>query len=202
MSLPFNPNFSELTPNTNGEKITVDSIKNGFIDGNISLLSAQLRATNYLYEYHKKKQALLKKRLDWLSKKLGNDLLIPETKKMSVPKKTTDRIIEKLNSFEQNHGFLSEHVSLQQLAKEFGTNYNYLSKVINTEKGKNFSNYINQLRVTYIYHELADNSLYLKYTVKAIGQEIGFKSTECFSKAFYKKYGLYPSEYLRQLKGI
>ncbi len=175
-------------------------IENGPKEGNTSLLSAQLKATTYLYEYHKKKQAQLKKRLEWLSKQLGEKSLIPEKTKMSVPKKTSDRIIQKLSQFEQNNEFLSPEVSLQQLAKNFGTNYNYLSKVINVEKGKNFSNYINQLRVDYIYSELASNSLYRKYTVKAIGQEIGFKSTECFSKAFYKNYGLYPSEYLRELK--
>lgn len=200
MSLQFDSNSTNITPNTNGKKLGTMPIENGPKEGNTSLLSAQLKATTYLYEYHKKKQAQLKKRLEWLSKQLGEKSLIPEKTKMSVPKKTSDRIIQKLSQFEQNNEFLSPEVSLQQLAKNFGTNYNYLSKVINVEKGKNFSNYINQLRVDYIYSELASNSLYRKYTVKAIGQEIGFKSTECFSKAFYKNYGLYPSEYLRELK--
>ncbi|GAB5401571.1 MAG: hypothetical protein Aureis2KO_31560 [Aureisphaera sp.] len=200
MSLHFNSNYPDVTSTTNGKSIGTPATRNGSEAGNLSLLSAQLKATSYLYEYHKKKQAQLKKRLNWLSEQLGEDLLIPEKTKMSVPRKTSERIIEKLTVFENNKDFLSPDISLQQLAKRFGTNYNYLSKVINSEKGKNFSNYINQLRVDHIYNELSNNSLYRKYTVKAIGQEIGFKSTECFSKAFFKNYGLYPSEYLRQLR--
>ncbi|MDC8003349.1 helix-turn-helix domain-containing protein [Aureisphaera galaxeae] len=200
MSLQLNSSYPGVNHSSNGQNIGMDSTKNGPQVGNTSLLSAQLKATSYLYEYHKKKQAQLKKRLDWLSEQLGEDFLIPEKNKMSVPKKTSDKIVKKLMEFEKNKEFLSSDISLQQLAKSFGTNYNYLSKVVNSEKGKNFSNYINQLRVDHIYNELAANSLYRKYTVKAIGQEIGFKSTECFSKAFYKSYGLYPSEYLRELR--
>ncbi|MBX2829422.1 MAG: helix-turn-helix domain-containing protein [Flavobacteriaceae bacterium] len=196
MSLQLNSNYPGVTQNHNGS----DTVKNGVSIGNNSLLSAQLKATSYLYEYHRKKQAQLKKRLEWLSQQLGEDFLTPEKPKMSIPKQTSERIREKLMEFEHQKNFLSPDISLQQLAKSFGTNYNYLSKVVNKEKGMNFSNYINQLRVEHIHYELANNILYRKYTVKAIGQEIGFKSTESFSKAFFKNFGLYPSEYLRQLR--
>ncbi len=85
------------------------------------------------------------------------------------------------------------------MAKSFGTNSTYLSKVINLKKDKNFSQYINDLRIDYTIHLLKENPRIRKYTIKAIASECGFKSAESFSKGFYKKYGIYPSYYLKQL---
>jgi Helix-turn-helix domain len=83
--------------------------------------------------------------------------------------------------------------------KSFGTNSTYLSKVVNIEKKKNFSKYINDLRIIYAFDELKTNTTFRKYTIKAIAQECGFKSAESFSKAFYKTYGIYPSFYIKKL---
>ena len=94
---------------------------------------------------------------------------------------------------------MSQEITLNEVAKSFGTNSTYLSKVINLEKGKNFSHYINDLRIDYTVEELKDNLRFRKYTIKAIANESGFKSAESFSKTFYKKYGIYPSYYIKQL---
>jgi AraC-like DNA-binding protein len=66
--------------------------------------------------------------------------------------------------------------------------------------GKNFSHYINDLRIDFAIEELKENSTFRKYTIKAIANECGFKSAESFSKSFYKTYGIYPSFYLKQLQ--
>ena len=86
------------------------------------------------------------------------------------------------------------------MAKQFGTNSTYLSKVINLKKDKNFSQYINDLRIDYAIEQFEINTKFRKYTIKAIAGECGFKNAESFSKAFYKKWGIYPSYYLKQLK--
>ena len=39
-----------------------------------------------------------------------------------------------------------------------------------------------------------------KYTIKAIAGEFGFNTSESFSKAFYKKHGIYPSYFLSRLE--
>jgi AraC-like DNA-binding protein len=126
----------------------------------------------------------------------------PENHSMKIhgmPFQTYKDLKEKIQQFEQEKAYLSKGVSLPQLAKDFGTNYSYLSRVINSSKGKNFSKYINELRLVFIYRELKNNPVYRRYTIKAIGEEIGFGSAECFSKSFYMKFGLYPSEYLKNL---
>ena len=86
------------------------------------------------------------------------------------------------------------------MSKSFNTNSKYLSKVINTFKDKNFSNYINDLRIKYAIAELKKNPKFRKFTIKAIAQETGFNTTEAFSKSFYKVSGIYPSFFLKQLE--
>jgi len=69
----------------------------------------------------------------------------------------------------------------------------YLFKVINLNKDKNFTTYIHDLRIEYMFQELKDNEKLRKYTIRAIAVECGFTNAESFSKAFYKKYEIYPS---------
>ena len=109
-------------------------------------------------------------------------------------------ILNQLDLFESENKFLSKEVSLNEIAKSFETNSTYLSKVINLKKDKNFSQYINDLRIDYAINELEVNTKFRKYTIKAIANECGFKNSESFSKAFYKKYGIYPSYFVKQLE--
>ncbi len=109
-------------------------------------------------------------------------------------------ILEQLDQFEANNGFLSQDISQVKLSKSFKTNSTYLSKVINLKKDKNFSQYINDLRVDYFMKEIKVSEKFKKFTIKALANECGFKSAESFSKAFYKKHGIYPSYFLNQLQ--
>ncbi len=111
-----------------------------------------------------------------------------------------NEILDKLDFFESNTGFTKPKLTLSKLSKEFGTNPRYLSKVINTHKGKSFNNYINDLRINFVVEKLKSDFKFRKYTIKAIGNEIGFSSTEVFSKSFYKSTGVYPSYFLKQLE--
>jgi AraC-like DNA-binding protein len=109
-------------------------------------------------------------------------------------------ILEKLDRFERQHKYLDSEITLQNLAKKFKTNANYLSRVINLKLDKNFSLYLHDLRIVYAVEELLSNTSYRKYTIKAIAEECGYKSAESFSKAFYKVHGIYPSYYIKKLE--
>lgn len=116
-----------------------------------------------------------------------------------IGKEIVQDLLLKLEIFESNNEFLDSKVQLSFLAKKIKTNSRYLSIVINNYKQKNFTQYINDLRIDYIIHELNNNSVYRKYTIDGIAEEIGFKSGESFSKAFYKKTGIYPSLFIKNL---
>lgn len=107
-------------------------------------------------------------------------------------------ILENLQAFERERGFLITKITLHQFAKQLKTNTKYLSKVINTYKLKSFRSYINDLRIQYSIEELENNTDYRKYTVEAMAKESGFNTASSFSKAFQKKTGETVSSFLKQ----
>ncbi|PTX58828.1 AraC-like DNA-binding protein [Kordia periserrulae] len=120
--------------------------------------------------------------------------------KLDVPKDLANTILIGLNNFEENKGFLDANMKLSNLAELLGTNTNYLSKTINYYKGKNINLYLNDLRVDYAIHKIQEDSKFRNYTIRAIAKDVGFKSSETFSKTFYKKTGIYPSYFIKQLE--
>lgn len=160
--------------------------------------------------YYFRRQRLYKRRFEALMQQNGEpgnsgtgeaNKEEPSSQKSGLSEEIIREILGYLENFEERKGFLSQKVSLSDTAKGFGTNSTYLSKVVNIEKKKNFSKYINDLRIVYAFEELKTNATFRKYTIKAIAQECGFKSAESFSKAFYKNYGIYPSFYIKNLAG-
>ena len=108
-------------------------------------------------------------------------------------------IINKIELFEKNKDFLRKNITLDTLSKELDTNRDYLSKLINELKGKNFSQYLNQLRINYIISELKSNEKIRKYTIAAISEDIGFNNSESFTNAFKKITGTLPSYFIKLL---
>ena len=109
-------------------------------------------------------------------------------------------ILGKLKDFEKNKGFLEINLTSGMLAKKMNTNSKYLTKVIKYYHNKSFSPYINDLRINDIINRLKEGHKIRNYTIKAIAAEAGFNSAEVFSKAFYKKAGIYPSYFIKQIK--
>ncbi len=108
----------------------------------------------------------------------------------------------KLKGFENNKEFLDSSITLSSLAKLLNTNTNYLSKIINHDKGKNFSSYLNDLRIKYTIEKLKKDTKFMRYSIKGIAYEVGFNNETSFAKAFYKNTGLYPSYFIKQLKSF
>jgi AraC-like DNA-binding protein len=106
----------------------------------------------------------------------------------------------KLEQFENNKGFLRKNITVETLAKEMETNRDYLSKSVNELKGKNFPQYLNELRINYIIEELKNNEKLRKHTISAIAEDIGYNSSESFSNAFKKITGTLPSYYIKLLQ--
>ena len=111
-----------------------------------------------------------------------------------------ESISNKLIAFEKSNLFVKKQYTLTSLAKKLKTNSSYLSKIINHKMGVNFSTYLNELKVNYIIEELKTNPKYLKYSIEGIATVGGFNSTESFNAAFYKKTGIYPRYFIKQLE--
>ena len=92
--------------------------------------------------------------------------------------------------------FLDNELTAFKLAKELGSNTNYLSALINSHYGMNFANFINQQRVEHAKKALKNDENRL-LTIESIGEASGFKSKSSFNAAFKKFTGQTPSDYLK-----
>ncbi|MBE8724574.1 helix-turn-helix domain-containing protein [Flavobacterium hungaricum] len=109
------------------------------------------------------------------------------------------QILEKLDHFETTKGYLSSNITIQSLSANFETNSKYISKVVNAYKEKSFIQYINDLRIEYALGSLKNDNKLRKYTIQALASEFGFNNAESFSNAFYKKSGIKPAYFIKEL---
>ncbi len=163
------------------------------------LLIAILSLTAFLFYYGR--QRIYKQRYENLIAKQTKPKtdITSQDVVTSISTSIISDILTSLEQFESKQEYLSQNISLTKLAKTFGTNSNYLSKVINLKMEKSFPQYINDLRVDYAAEELRTNRQFRRFTIKAIAEDCGFRSAESFSKAFYKSHGIYPSYYIKKL---
>ncbi|TWI01229.1 AraC-like DNA-binding protein [Flavobacterium tiangeerense] len=164
-----------------------------------------------VYQFYLKKQhqnrfeAILNpaKSIEENSTVLETQLTTPDAKKSQVQQSLSNEIVlellEKLTVFENDKGFIENTISIQKLALELNTNTKYLSKVINEQKGKTFVQYINELRVNEAVLQLQAQPILQNYTIASLASEFGFNSAEAFSAAFYKKYKIKPSFFIKEL---
>jgi AraC-like DNA-binding protein len=118
---------------------------------------------------------------------------------IGILQELVDDIIVKLNLFENANGYLESKISVQTLSRTFETNSKYLSKIVNVCKGKSFIQYINDLRIEHAIITLKKDDKLTKYTIQALAEEFGFSSAESFSAAFYKKTGIKPTYFIKEL---
>lgn len=122
-----------------------------------------------------------------------------ETKKLDINPDVVANILQQLEKFENKKKFLQKDLTLVNLAAAFGTNTNYLSKIISHYRNKNYINYLNDLRIDHIVQTLKTDAKIRNYTIKALAEEAGFSTAQHFSKAFYSRTGIYPSYFVTEL---
>ena len=111
-----------------------------------------------------------------------------------------ENILDQLKIFESQNKFLDPQISQKLLSENLGTNSTYFSKIINTYKGKNFTLYINDLRLDYIIDHLKNDVKYINKDVKELATISGFSNTENFSDNFRRKFNLKPSVFIKMMK--
>lgn len=84
--------------------------------------------------------------------------------------------------------------SAKELAKELHTSPRYLSAVINSRFGKNYSCLLNEYRIKDACRLLLDQR-YADRSLEDIGVMAGFTSRQSFYAAFYKNVGKTPGDY-------
>ncbi|MDR0973963.1 MAG: helix-turn-helix domain-containing protein [Prevotellaceae bacterium] len=109
-----------------------------------------------------------------------------------------DELYEKiLNYIVIQKKYRDPEFSAKFLAKELHTNTRYLSAVVNSRFGKNYSCLLNEYRVKEAIFLLVDKR-YADLTVEDISTMVGFSNRQSFYAAFYKNVGMTPSAYRRK----
>lgn len=93
--------------------------------------------------------------------------------------------------------FLNPNISLNAVAERLDLSPSHLSHVLNNELQTNFTNYINQYRVTEA-KLLLKNPTFSKYTITAIGLESGFNSKSAFYRVFRELTGKTPAAFKKK----
>ncbi len=172
----------------------------------IFLIVGLLRSNKQRKENEQKFKALFDKvnAVDAPESQIVNtkDIVLEESGTSEVNEETTQMILDGLTKLEAQHYYLHPGCSAHNVAKRIKTNTTYLSKVINATFEKNFSTYINDLRVNYAILKLKEDTKFRGYTIQAIATELGYKSADSFTKYFKQHTGLNPSFYIKKLNQI
>ena len=87
--------------------------------------------------------------------------------------------------------------SAKQLAQDLKTNPRYLSAVINSRFGMNYSSLVNEFRVRDAAHMLTDKR-FQDMTMEEVGLKAGFANRQSFYAAFFKEKGEAPHQYKKR----
>ena len=97
--------------------------------------------------------------------------------------------------FKKNQPFLKPRYTIRDLSTEVDIPSYLLSAFINQEYGMNFSEFVNESRVSYLVEFAEQNpDLLLQYTLEVLGQMGGFSSRSTFIAAVKRKTGKPPSD--------
>ncbi|MGI6223848.1 MAG: helix-turn-helix domain-containing protein [Prevotella sp.] len=107
-------------------------------------------------------------------------------------------LIERIQDvMENNEEIYTAGFSCDRLAQLVGSNYKYVSQVINETRNCNFSAFLNEYRIKEACKRISDTQHYGNLTIEAISNSVGIKSRSTFIAAFKRFTGLTPSEYLK-----
>lgn len=155
-----------------------------------------------LKDLHENNDLLISRLLDTINN--GSDFISHSDtvadRDLKISSEIESRILKRLIKFENDNEYLDSSLKLTSMAELFETNTKYLSKIILKVKDKSFIVYIRELRIQYAKEQIELDKQFRMYKVEVIAFESGFKTAESFSKAFYNKYGVYPSKFIRETK--
>ncbi|TDX87251.1 response regulator transcription factor [Epilithonimonas xixisoli] len=203
--LTVNQVSNDIVANEKNEKIKqITLIVSGFVILILAIIFFTIRLSMRYKKIKELKRtteiSLIEKYEKQLQEKLEIRNSEKETAKVSqISDEKELELMKKLNNFERKEQFLSSEITLGSLASTFGTNVNYLSKVIKKYRDNNFNGYINDLRITYITKKLRTNPEYLNYKIAYLSEECGFSSYSSFVSIFKQQTGLTPSKFIEYL---
>lgn len=116
-----------------------------------------------------------------------------------IPEDTLESIRLGLVKFETEQRYLDHEMKFSTMVSLVDTNSKYLHYYLKEIEGKDYSSYINDLRIGYIVEKLRTNDKFKDYKISYLAEKSGFQSQSNFSANFKRLTGKSPSVYVREL---
>lgn len=171
---------------------------------NIEIIASEKQAKQRYLEY----ESLLREKDEYISRMENKKPSLTEEQDLiaqtntgkyqnsSLNEKQRAALINSINYVMENTlEFCNAEFTLEKLAELVDSKTKYVSQVINETYGKNFNRYINEYRIKEARRRLTNTDEYGQYTLRAISQSVGFKSSSNFNLLFKELTGITPSMY-------
>ncbi|MCL1664253.1 AraC family transcriptional regulator [Elizabethkingia ursingii] len=156
----------------------------------------QLARMQHILDQHKKKQ---KESYVTLNLSAPEHIAAKEKSTQMMPTETEDALLEALYKFEKQQLYKDKNASLSYVASYMETNTKYLSYIIKKHRQKDFTSYINELRVDYIIEKLMTDPVYRQYKISVLADEAGFSSHSKFATIFKNITDVSPSHFINYI---
>lgn len=110
----------------------------------------------------------------------------------TVQERQWDKLIQKAVCYMREHH--QELLSLTDISREMGISPSYFSCLFKKETGKNYVEFLNEIRLEKTLEELKDKD----YKISVIAEQHGFHNQEYFSRFFKKAMGVSPAKWRQQ----
>lgn len=147
-------------------------------------------------KYRKKFQALM----TTIKEQPNTDSIKMKKALSDINPEVIETVIKNMQRFEQKKEFIQKDLTQVKLAALLETNTRYIPKIILHATGKTTIDYMCDLKIEYLLERLKTDSRVRNYTQKALGQEVGFGSTQNFARAFKAYTGMTSTLFISELK--
>lgn len=171
--------------------------------GIIAILSASLITILYKYRKTRKIYSAKFEELMIQNKKIANQTLAPipySEAALGIGKELANTLLKRLENFERTHGYREPDMNLPKLAQKLNTNQKYVTKILAHYRNKGTIEYVSDLRIEYLVNKLETDKKFRNYKNEALSKEVGFGSTQIFTKTFKNKIGMPPTVFISELK--
>lgn len=161
-----------------------------------------LISTFVVVRKHRKKSKYYKQKFDELMSE-NNSKNKPSQKPLDtdleINPEIIDTVLKNLEKFEKSKKYLEKDMTLSKIATYLKTNTKYASKIILKYRDKKTIDYINDLKIDHVIELLKTENKYRNYTNKALAEEVGFGSTQNFTRAFKNRTDISPTYFVQKI---
>ncbi len=166
-------------------------------------VGASIIIASLFFQKAKAHQMLVKKSLILMKQSESCDQLNTNIKNSpGLSEEEKKRLVSEINQLIWKEKiFKQKSLTLSEMAERLNTNTSYLSHIINTDFGRSFNDFINQLRIQEA-QKMFTKGEHKNTTIEGIAEAVGFQSRSTFHTAFRKFSGLTPSIFIKNMQRI